>query len=127
MGLGGGPAVEYAPPGARPATPSFRLLEAGDGLRLLVVDLEDEGELRDDEDALDLLVHRAELELRVALRVIGVPRDQDAEGYAVHEGRLPQVDEQLAVASLGELLDLPLQLVGLLAAQEHSLGGEDGD
>src|SRR6185503_2509407 len=104
-----------------------RLFEARQRVLLRIVHLEHQRKLGNHEDVLNLLVHRAELHLGPALGVVRMSADQDAEGDAVHERRLPQVDQELLVSRFGQLPDLGLELVGLLAAQEHSLRGEHRD
>src|SRR5678816_1204853 len=116
-------------PSMPPSSPvgQDRLFEADQGLLLRIVHVEHQRELGHHEDVLDLLVHRAELHLGAALGVARVSRDEDAQGDAVHERGLPQVDEELLVPRLGQLPDLGLELIGLLASQEHSLRGEHRD
>src|SRR2546427_3031524 len=105
----------------------LRLFEAFQGLFLRFVDVENQRKLRHHENVLDLLVHRAELHLGAPFGVAGVSPDQDAEGDAVHERGLPQVDQELLVPGFGQLPDFGLELVRLLAAQKHSLRGEHRD
>src|SRR5439155_20962364 len=119
--LQGSPARQGMP------VPGTILLETLQGLLLGVVHVEDQRELGHHEDVLDLLVHRGELHLRPPLGVARVAADQHAQRDAVHEGGVPEIDEELLVSRLRQLANLGLELVRLLAPEKHPLGGENRD
>src|SRR5262249_13556212 len=105
----------------------LRLGEARDRLVLAVVDVEDEGELRDHEDVLDPLVDTAQLHLALPLGVVRVPGDEHAQSGRVDVLGLTEVDHQVQIALGREIANELFELVRLLASHQVSTRRGDHD